>query len=261
MARVENKVAIVTGAASGIGRAIAVLLAREGAHVILTDVNDVEGKAAAREAGNGALYLTQDVADEDQWRTVISASREHFGRLDILVNNAGIGSPAVPPEEADLEQWRRVQQVNLEGTFLGCKHAIPVMRDAGGGAIVNISSVAAFLPTANDLVYGASKAGVWQLTRSLALHCAQNGSNIRVNSVHPGAITTPGIARRRSPEILRQVADSIPMGRMGEPDDIAFAVLYLASDEAKYVTGLAMIIDGGYTLSPVPAQAARANGA
>jgi len=260
MARVEDKVAVVTGAASGIGRAIAVLLAREGARVVITDVNDADGETAAMEAGNGAFYLAQDVADEGQWKTVIAATKEHFGGLDILVNNAGIGSPEVAPEKADLEEWWRVQRVNLEGTFLGCKYAIPAMRDGGNGVIVNISSVAAFVPTANDLVYGASKAGVWQLTRSLALHCARNGSNIRVNSVHPGAITTPGVASRRSPEILRQVADSIPMGRMGEPGDIAYAVLYLTSDEAKYVTGLAMIVDGGYTLAPVPPQAARANG-
>ena len=228
----------------------AVLLATEGGRVVITDINETEGRAAVTEIGHGAIFMPQDVSSEDDWRRVVSDTSERFGGIDILVNNAGIGSPNVRPENADLEQWRKVQSVNLEGTFLGCKHSLPAMQSGNGGSIINISSVAAFVPTANDLVYGASKAAVLQLTRSLALHCAQNHSNIRVNSIHPGAIRTKGVEGRRSPEILRMVENSIPMGHMGEPEDIAYAALYLASDDSKYVTGLALIVDGGYVLAP-----------
>jgi len=255
MGRVAGKIAIVTGGAAGIGRAIAKLLASEGARVIITDINIDDGKTAARAIGKRAVFMAHDVADEAAWIEVIADTVKQFGGLNILVNNAGIGSPNVRPENADLDQWRRVQSVNLEGTFLGCKHALPAMESGDGGSIINISSIAAFVPTAGDLVYGASKAAVLQLTRSLALHCAQNESNIRVNSIHPGAIRTKGVEGRRSPEILRQVESSVPMGHMGDPEDIAYAALYLASDESKYVTGLAMIVDGGYMLAPVPPHA------
>ncbi len=252
MGRVAGKTAIITGGAAGIGRAIAELLADEGARVVITDVNIETGKAAAREIGHGAIFMAHDVADEAEWMKVIAQTVHQLGDLNILVNNAGIGSPNVRPENADLGQWQRVQSVNLEGTFLGCKHALGAMEAGGGGSIINISSIAAFVPTAGDLVYGASKAGVLQLTRSLALHCAQIKSNIRVNSIHPGAIRTKGVEGRRSPEILRQVEGGIPMGHMGGPEDVAYAALYLASDESKYVTGLAMIVDGGCVLAPVP---------
>lgn len=255
MGRVTGKTAIITGGASGIGRSIAALLAGEGAHVVITDISIDDGSTAAREIGNRAVFMAQDVADEAAWIEVIADTVKQFGGLNILVNNAGIGSLHVRPENADLDQWRRVQSVNLEGTFLGCKHALPAMESGNGGSIINISSIAAFVPTAGDLVYGATKAAVLQLTRSLALHCAQNESNIRVNSIHPGAIRTRGVENRRSPEILRQVERSIPIGQMGEPEDIAYAALYLASDESKYVTGLAMIVDGGYMLAPVPPRA------
>ncbi len=254
MARMEGKVAIVTGAAAGIGRAIALMLAREGARVVITDVDDEAGAATAAEAGGEAIYLPLDVADEEQWQGVFTETKERFGGLDILVNNAGIGSPEVAPEKVDMQAWRRVQSINLEGTFLGCKYAMPMMQEGGGGAIINISSVAAFVATANDLVYGTSKAGVRQMTQSLALHCARTRSGIRINSIHPGAIKTPGVVKRRSAEILDRVEASIPMGHMGEPDDIACATLFLASEEAKYITGQSLIVDGGYTLAPtVPA--------
>lgn len=255
MGRVEDKVAVVTGGAAGIGRAIAEMLAAEGARVVITDVNSDQGEAAAAAIGGDVVFRVHDVANEAAWIDVIADTVNRAGGLDILVNNAGIGSPNVRPEHADLATWQRVQSVNLEGTFLGCKHSLPVMRGGNGGSIVNISSIAAFVPTANDLVYGASKAAVLQLTRSLAMHCAKDRSNIRVNSIHPGAIRTKGVEGRRSPEILRQVESGIPMGHMGEPDDIAYAALYLASDESKYVTGLAMIVDGGCVLAPIPPSA------
>ncbi len=251
MGRIKGKVAIVTGGAAGIGQAIALRLAGEGARVVITDIDEDLGKATAEQAEGEATFMFQDVAEEDGWEKIIADTVATYGGLDVLVNNAGVGSPAVNPEEASLEDWRRAQSINLEGTFLGCKHAMAVMREGGGGSIVNISSVAAFLATANDLVYGTSKAGVRQLTKSLALHCARNGFGIRINSVHPGAIKTAGVEARRSPEILRQVEQSIPMGHMGTPGDIADAVLFLASDESKYITGLAMIVDGGYVLAPV----------
>ena len=247
MGRVQDKVAIVTGGAAGIGLATARRLAAEGARVVITDVDAKAGEAVS---GPDLVFMVHDVTSEADWQRVIQATVERFGGLDILVNNAGIGSPAVNPEQVDLAQWRRVQSVNLEGSLLGCKYAMPGMRARGGGSIVNISSVAAFVPTANDLVYGTSKAGLLQLTRSLALHCARIRSNIRVNSVHPGAIETAGMAARRSAEIRQQVADSIPMGCMGRPEDIANAVLYLASDDSTYVTGTALVVDGGYTLAP-----------
>lgn len=255
MGRVAGKVAIITGGATGIGRAIAELLAVEGAHVVITDINLDEGKKAAREIGEQAIFMAHDVSDEAAWIEVVADTVKQLGGVDILVNNAGIGSPNVRPENADLDQWRKVQSVNLEATFLGCKHSLLAMESGTGGSIINISSIAAYVPTAGDLAYGASKAAILQLTRSLALHCAQNSSNIRVNSIHPGAIRTRGVEKRRSPEILRQVERCIPIGHMGEPEDIAYAVLYLASDESKYVTGLAMIVDGGYMLAPVPPRA------
>jgi len=183
---------------------------------------------------------------------VISETMKHFGGLNILVNNAGIGSPNVKPENADLEQWQIVQKVNLNGPFLGSKHSIEAIKASGGGSIINISSVAAFVPTSGDLAYGSSKAAVLQLSKSLALHCAQTKTNIRVNSIHPGAILTKGVVQRRTQDILQKVEDSIPMGHMGEPEDIAYAALFLASNESKYVTGISMIVDGGYTLAPSP---------
>lgn len=255
MGRVAGKIAIITGGAAGIGRAIAELLAGEGARVVISDVNIDAGQTAAREIDNGVIFMAHDVADEAAWIKVIAQTVDQLGGLNVLVNNAGIGSPNVRPEHADLDQWRRVQSVNLEGTFLGCKHSLAAMESGNGGSIINISSIAAFVPTAGDLAYGASKAAVLQLTRSLALHCAQNQSNIRVNSILPGAIRTRGVQNRRSSAILRQVESGIPMGHMGEPKDIAFAALYLASDESKYVTGLAMIVDGGYVLAPAPPRA------
>jgi|TARA_B100000315_G_scaffold232148_1_gene244098 NAD(P)-dependent dehydrogenase (short-subunit alcohol dehydrogenase family) len=255
MDRVTGKTALISGGAAGIGRSISELLANQGAHVVITDVNIDAGKKAAEEIGKGVAFMAHDVTDETAWKKVIAQTIDGRGGLDILVNNAGIGSPNVRPENADLAQWRQVQSVNLEGTFLGCKYGIAAMQAGSGGSIINISSIAAFVPTAGDLVYGASKAAVLQLTRSLALHCAQTNSNIRVNSIHPGAIRTSGVEARRSPEILRQVEGGIPMGRMGEPEDIAYAALYLASDESKYVTGMAMIVDGGYVLAPVPPSA------
>jgi 3(or 17)beta-hydroxysteroid dehydrogenase len=247
--RVNGKVIIVTGAASGIGRATASLLAREGATVVLTDVVADAGRALARELGSPHVFIQHDVSDERQWQDVIGETQKKFGKLNGLVNNAGVSGP-VPAnsiETETLETWRKINSVNLEGVFLGCKHAIPAIREAGGGAIVNISSLAAMVATHQIPAYGAGKAGVRQLSKSVAMHCAFKGYKIRCNSVHPGVIVTPmgesmfkGDEREKA-KYLR----SIPLKTFGEPVDIGYAVLYLISDESKFVTGAEFIIDGG----------------
>ncbi len=247
--RVADKVVVVTGAASGIGRATATLLAREGATVVLTDVVADAGEALAKELGGPHVFLRHDVSSEPQWQDAIGQTLQRFGHINGLVNNAGVGGPVPAPsiETETLEGWRRINAINLEGVFLGCKHAVPAIRDAGGGSIVNVSSLAAMVGTHQLPAYGAGKAGVRQLTKSVAMHCAFKGYRIRCNSVHPGVIITPmgesmfkGDEREKA-KYLR----SIPLRMFGEPADIGYAVLYLISDESKFVTGAEFVIDGG----------------
>ncbi|MFZ5609842.1 MAG: glucose 1-dehydrogenase [Pseudomonadota bacterium] len=259
MGRVSGKIAIVTGAASGIGKAIAGLLAREGADVVMTDLDARAGRAAAETMG--AIFMPQDVTDEARWQEVVAKVERRFGALHILVNNAGIGDAqgGVSPEDTSLADWRRVQEVNVEGVFLGCKAAIPAMRRASGGSIVNMSSIAALVATPFITAYGASKAAVRQLTMSVALHCAQTGSRIRCNSVHPGQVLTPMLeglfhAHGESEGIGFEAAKAafrarIPLGEFAVPEDIAHGVLYLASDEARHVTGAQLVIDGGMRIA------------
>jgi 3(or 17)beta-hydroxysteroid dehydrogenase len=247
--RVSGKVIIVTGAASGIGRGTAGLLAREGATLVLTDVQAEAGEKLARELGGSHVFLKHDVADEKQWQHVIAETMKRFGKLNGLVNNAGVSGP-VPAnsiETETLETWRKINSVNLEGVFLGCKHAVPAMRESGGGAIVNISSLAAMVATHQIPAYGAGKAGVRQLSKSVAMHCAFKGYKIRCNSVHPGVIVTPmGESMFKGDEREKaKYLKSIPLKTFGEPTDIGYAVLYLISDESKFVTGAEFIIDGG----------------
>jgi NAD(P)-dependent dehydrogenase (short-subunit alcohol dehydrogenase family) len=245
-------VAIVTGASLGIGKACAELLAREGAKVVLTDLLDAEGGAVADaivEAGGQATALRHDVASEDDWIRVVASTVARFGRLDILVNNAGVGWGG-PPEEESLERWRRLMSVNLDGVFLGVKHAIPAM--GPGGSIINISSIEGLVGDPNLGAYNASKGGVRLYTKSTALYCAKAGLGIRVNSVHPGYIWTPMVENylRQTGDVAagRKALDALhPIGHIGEPRDIAYGVLYLASDEARFVTGSELVIDGGYT--------------
>ena len=255
MGRVQGKVVLITGAALGIGRASAELLAREGARVVLTDLLDAEGQACASaivEGGGEAIYLHHDVADETQWERVIAAAIDRFGRLDVLVNNAGVGWGG-PPEDETLERWRRLMSVNLDGVFLGVKHAIRAMKAAGGGgSIINLSSIEGLVGDPNLGAYNASKGGVRLYTKSTALYCAKAGLRIRVNSIHPGYIWTPMVEHFLSAagdvEAGRKALDALhPVGHVGEPDDIAYGVLYLASDESKFVTGAELVIDGGYT--------------
>lgn len=257
MNRLKNKVAIITGAASGLGKATARRFAEEGARLVITDVNEPGLQETAAETK--ARFFRQDVTSEPGWRDLIAMVTKEYGRLDILVNNAGIGgTPGVPtgPEDATLEEWRKVQAINMEGVWLGCKYALPAMRDSGGGSIINISSLAALWPTPFITAYGVSKAGVQQFSRSVALHGAP--FKVRCNSVHPGVIDTP--MEQRLPEIIsayagctqQQAAElllqRIPLRYIGQPIEVANAALYLASDEARYITGVSLPVDGGATL-------------
>jgi 3(or 17)beta-hydroxysteroid dehydrogenase len=254
MGRVKGKVALVTGAARGIGEACARLLAKEGAQVMLGDLDHADGSAVAesiRREGGQADFFVQDVAEEASWPAVLEATHRRFGGLDILVNNAGIAM-VKNVEQTTLAEWRRMMAVNLDAVFLGTKYCIPLM--AGRNAsIVNISSIEGLVGDAMLAAYNASKGGVRLFTKSAALHCARKGLKIRVNSVHPGSIWTPMVERYLKAlggdiEKKREaVGRQHPLGTLGEPLDVAYGVLYLASDESKFVTGSELVIDGGYT--------------
>lgn len=254
MGRVQGKVALITGAAKGIGREAALLLAREGARVAVTDVDEAEGRKvteAIAAAGGEALFLKQDVADESQWQAVIAAVVERFGALNILVNNAGVAL-AGSVEETSLEDWRWLMSINLDAVFLGTKHAILAMKETGGGSIVNISSIEGIIGDPNLAAYNASKGGVRIFTKSAALHCARAGYKIRVNSVHPGYIWTPMVEgylnETEDPAAGKEGLVALhPIGRLGVAGDIANGILYLASDESSFMTGSELVIDGGYT--------------
>lgn len=253
MGRVQGKVAIVTGATKGLGRASAILLAREGAKVVLTGRNSGEGEDAVRTilaAGGEAFFVKQDVADEQGWPRLIDETATRYGRLDVLVNNAGIAI-AANVEETTLEQWRLTMAVNLDGTFFGTKYAIDAMKKTGGGSIINLSSIDGNIGEADLAAYCASKGGVRTFTKAAAVHCGEAGYNIRVNSIHPGYIWTPQtqnyLADLGTQEAEKQKVTALhPIGRLGEPDDVAYGVLYLASDESRFVTGSELVIDGGY---------------
>jgi NAD(P)-dependent dehydrogenase (short-subunit alcohol dehydrogenase family) len=258
--RVEGKVALVTGGASGIGRGCAEKLAAEGAIAVVTDLQDEKGAetvAAIEKAGGKAWYLHHDVTDEAAWESVVGEIRQRHGRLDILVNNAGIGIGG-SIIEMKLEDWRRQTAVNLDGVFLGTKHSIPLMRASGdGGSIINISSVAGLKGSAGLAGYCATKGGVRLFTKAVAMECANAKDGIRVNSVHPGLIETPiwltvGQAvnplANAPPDLDAMSAVAVPLGVKGWPEDIANGVLWLAGDESRYVTGQELVIDGGLTV-------------
>lgn len=253
MTRLADKFALVTGGASGLGRAQSLTMAREGAAVAVTDLNIAGAETVAAEIraqGGRAIALPHDVADESSWQEVMGQTLNQFGRLNILVNNAGIAA-SVDAEEGSLADWRHLMSINLDGVFLGVKHGIRALKQSGGGSIINISSIMGLIGSPGSGAYNASKGGVRLLTKSAALYCAKAGYGIRVNSVHPGFIDTPMIQRiMQGPqaEAARQNLIALhPIGRLGVPQDIANGVLYLASDESAFVTGSELVIDGGYT--------------
>lgn len=252
MSDVTGKVAIVTGGASGIGAATALRLGRAGAKVVVTDINDEAGADVAGSIGNGggeAIFLHLDVSDEDQWRAAVAKTIETYGRLDILFSNAGFAVVG-PVTELTLEDWRRQMAVNLDGVFLSVKHCIPAMLKSGGGSIILNSSLAGLIGAPAGSAYSASKGGVRLFAKSMALEYA--AENIRVNSIHPGVIDTPiwqQAADRAENGIgstsMDDLGKTVPMGRVGQADEVANAVLFLASDEASYITGSEIVIDGG----------------
>lgn len=245
--RLLNKVAVVTGAASGIGEAVARRFVAEGARVLLTDVNAEKGERIAAELGDSASFMRQDVSDPADWQALAALVRERFQRLDVLVNNAGILIPGTI-EETTLEQWHRLLRVNADSAFLGCQTAVALMKESGsGGSIVNISSIAALAARDDYMAYGASKGAVAALTRSVAVHCRRRKYRIRCNSVHPDGVLTP-MTRGTYPEGIdptRLTIDHDPMNRACLPDDVANAVLYLASDESRAVNGIELRVDSG----------------
>lgn len=253
--RVAGKRALVTGAAQGLGAAIARKLASEGAQVLLTDING-EGAADAAQAINTAygagtaFSLRHDATQETDWLAALDLARTAMGGLSVLVNNAGVGLGGTI-ESTSFETWKRSFSINTDSVFLGCKLAMPLLRESQPASIVNMSSIAGLIASDGLAPYNASKAAVWMLTKSVALHCARQGLDIRCNSVHPAFIDTAILDNfRRDParpreETLNALARQLPMGRIGEPEDVAAGVLYLASDESRFMTGAELKLDGG----------------
>ena len=253
--RVAGKVALISGAATGLGQSMAVRLSAEGARVAVADIDTARGNdvvAEIQSAGGEAVFVSLDVTNEEAWRAAVAAVESAYGRLDILVNNAGIAI-AESVDKMSLKDWRAVMAVNIDGVFLGTKHAVAAMRRAGGGSIINISSILGLTGEEKLSAYCASKGAVRLFTKAVALECARDGSAIRVNSIHPGYIHTAMMedtCRRDYGDIrtgLAELGKLHPIGRVGEPEEIAAGVLYLASDESKFVTGSELAIDGGYT--------------
>ena len=252
MARLDGKIALITGGASGFGAASGKIFAREGAKVVLTDKNAEGAQAVAQEIANAASAMSHDVVSEDDWKRVVADTLDMHGKLDILMNNAGVMGTGAPQdiENMSLDEWKFVQEINSDGVFLGCRAVIQAMKDSGGGSIINISSTAGFRATPGIAAYGASKGAVRQLTKSVAAYCGRKGYNIRCNSIHPGMVRTPlGEAVLKYygelEERAQKRAESVPLGTLGEVEDVAYASLYLASDEARYINSSELIVDGG----------------
>ena len=242
MTRLKGKVAIITGAAQGMGAAHAKLFVEQGAKVVLTDLNEEKGQAFAAELGENALFIKQNVANEEDWATVVATAEEKFGPVNVLVNNAGI-TMAKPMMQTTVEEYRRIVEINQVSVFLGMKAVLPSMQKAGGGSIVNVSSM-------NGLVAGAigytdTKFAVRGMTKAAAMEVAHY--NVRVNSVHPGVIATPMVVQEDTKAAVEEFAKHIPLGRVAQPEEVSNMVLFLASDESSYSTGSEFVIDGGMT--------------
>ncbi|NMG30454.1 SDR family oxidoreductase [Aromatoleum evansii] len=244
MGRLNGKVVLVTGGASGVGREDVLLMAREGARVVLTDRNVEAGEALAQEVGEQAVFVRHDVSSEEDWKSVMAAAEARFGQLDAVVNNAGILESA-SLEEATLEHWQRIQRVNADSVFLGCKYGVLALK-ARGGAIVNMASVSSWLPVDGYAAYSASKAAVGAVTRAAALHCRKRGYAVRVNSVHPDGIYTP-MMQASAPGVDPKYMLFDPAknrgGRACMPEEIASVVLFLVSDESRFVSGAEIRVD------------------
>lgn len=251
MGRVDGKVALITGGGSGLGAADCELLAREGASVIVSDVNLDAARAVADRIGGTAVALVHDVASEEAWVSVIGDIGRRFGRLDILVNNAGVVHMA-DFEECTLEKYRWVNSIMSDGVFLGCKHAVPLMNRNVGGSIINMSSTGALLGYPIFFAYSAAKGAVRSLTKSVAVACQEKGYKIRCNSVHPGSIETPMVQLASGREDQEQpvAAGVLPPGANGAPIDVANLVVFLASDESRFITGAEFVIDNGLIVRP-----------
>ncbi|MCA8928416.1 MAG: SDR family oxidoreductase [Alphaproteobacteria bacterium] len=254
--RMHGKIALVTGGASGLGKATAELFVAEGGRVMIADIDAARGEAAAASLGEAGGFVRLDVTDEAAWTAAYAAVKQRFGGVHVLVQSAGIAITAAVTETS-LEDWRRVHAIDLDGVFLGCKHGVPaiaasVADPASGsatGAIVNISSIAGVIAGHNMAAYNSAKAGVRHLSKSVALHCARQGLPIRCNSVHPAFVDTPildDVARNMDREqALGKLGRQVPMGRIGQPREVAYGILYLASDESSFTTGSELLIDGG----------------
>lgn len=246
--RVAGKIAIVTGGGQGMGRSHSLLLAEEGATVVITDVNETSGKSVADEinaSGGTAVFIRHDVTSSSDWKAVVDEAVKKFGKVDILVNNAGI-LILKPLDQTDDSEWDLIMNINAKGTFLGCKHIVPAMQKAGGGSIVNISSIYGLIGAPSAAAYEASKGAVRLLTKAAAIDLHQY--NIRANSVHPGVIATAMTTDLLStPEMAKAVLATTILERPAQPKEVSYAVLFLASDEASFMTGSEVVVDGGYT--------------
>lgn len=255
--RVAGKRVLITGGAGGLGQAMAWMMAREGARLAISDVDGAAAERLAQaindEIADAAVAYAHDVRCEEDWARVVEVAARDLGGLSVLVNNAGVGGPLAFAEDDTVENWQRQFEINLRSVMLGCKHAMPHLRAAAPAAIVNISSLAGLVAAPGMGAYNATKAGVWMYTKTVALEEAKNGWNVRCNSVHPVFIRTPildpftAMAGGDEARAHERLARGIPLKRIGEPDDVAYCVLYLASDESRFVTGAEFKIDGGTT--------------
>ena len=252
--RVDGKMSFVTGAAQGLGEAIAYMLAKEGSKVVLADINYDKVVSVSERINNEfpeqAFPIMLDVTSEDQWKESLIEAEKLMEGINVLVNNAGIGG-GTTIEDTDYETFQNVMKVDTDSVFLGCKYAIPIMKNYSPGSIINTSSISGLIAGHNMASYNTAKAGVWMLSKSVALHCARQAYNIRCNSIHPTFINTPILdnmlnrSNVERDELLMKLARQVPLGKVGEPNDVAYTVLFLASDESKFITGAEIKIDGG----------------